>query len=214
MPLQKGSSKAVIEANIKELIDAGHKPDQAAAIAYKEAGISKDEYDAMTSAMDEGARKFNEFGWMTIEGNPITKVGVFPYLGSQIGAPEPNRVYMVYRPESELNNSETIESFKLTPFINEHPNTLLGNDPNLVSTDKKRVEGVFGEKVYFEYPYLKANLRVYSEQTLDSIELGKQELSAGYSCRWSRENGVFEGCLLYTSPSPRDGATSRMPSSA
>ena len=25
---------------------------------------------------------------------------------------------------------------------------------------------------------------------------------------------VFDGCLLYTSPSPRDGATSRMPSSA
>ena len=24
----------------------------------------------------------------------------------------------------------------------------------------------------------------------------------------------FQGCLLYTSPSPRDGATSRMPSSA
>ena len=26
--------------------------------------------------------------------------------------------------------------------------------------------------------------------------------------------GEQEGCLLYTSPSPRDGATSRMPSSA
>ena len=27
-------------------------------------------------------------------------------------------------------------------------------------------------------------------------------------------NAMLEGCLLYTSPSPRDGATSRMPSSA
>ena len=26
--------------------------------------------------------------------------------------------------------------------------------------------------------------------------------------------GLFHSCLLYTSPSPRDGATSRMPSSA
>ena len=26
--------------------------------------------------------------------------------------------------------------------------------------------------------------------------------------------GMFEGCLLYTSPSPRDGLLSRMPSSA
>ena len=28
------------------------------------------------------------------------------------------------------------------------------------------------------------------------------------------ENGVYTHCLLYTSPSPRDGRRSRMPSSA
>lgn len=189
MPLQQGSSREVIEANIKELIASGKAPDVAAAIAYKEAGVSKDEYDAM----DESARQFNEYGWMTVEGNPISKVGVFPYLGSQIGAPEPKRVYMVYRPAEELNNPETIESFKLTPFINEHPEKLLGNVGGLVATDNKRVEGVIGEKVYFEYPYLKANLRVYSAQTLDSIDSGKEEVSAGYRCVWSREDGVFEG---------------------
>lgn len=145
----------------------------------------------MAYAMDK--RVVNEFGWLTVEDNPITKVGVFPYLGSQIGAPEPDRVYMVHRPADELNNPETIESFKLTPFINEHPKTLLGNVDGLVATDAKRVEGVFGEKVYFEYPYLKANLRVYSAQTLDSIDLGKEELSAGYTCDWVRESGSFEG---------------------
>lgn len=144
-------------------------------------------------AMDESARQFDEYGWMTVEGNPISKVGVFPYLGRQIGAPEPDRVYMVHRPSEELNNPETIESFKLTPFINEHPEKLLGNVENLVATDNKRVEGVIGEKVYFEYPYLKANLRVYSAQTLDSIDSGKEEVSAGYRCIWSREDGVFEG---------------------
>lgn len=189
MPLKQGSSREVIAENIKELIASGHKPDQAAAIAYKEAGISKDEYDAM----DESARKFNEYGWMTIEGNPISKVGVFPYLGKQIGAPEPDKVYMVYRSAEELSDPETIESFKLTPFINEHPDTLLGNVEGLVATDKKRVEGVIGEQVYFEYPYLKANLRVYSAQTLDSIDLGKEEVSAGYRCAWVRQDGFFEG---------------------
>lgn len=142
-------------------------------------------------AMDDSARQFNEFGWMTIEGNPITKVGVFPYLGSQIGDVDKTRIFMVYRPEAELNNPETIESFKLTPFINEHPQKLLGNVGSLVKTDDKRIEGVFGEKVYFEYPMLRANLRVYSADALDSIELGKEELSAGYNCQWIKENGVW-----------------------
>jgi len=189
MPLKKGNSREVIQANIRELIASGHPAAQAEAIAYKEAGISKDEYDAM----DESARKFNEYGWMTVEGNPISKVGIFPYLGKQIGAPEPDKVYMVYRSAEELSDPETIESFKLTPFINEHPEKLLGNVGGLVATDKKRVEGVIGEQVYFEYPYLKANLRVYSAQTLDSIDLGKEEVSAGYRCEWVREDGFFEG---------------------
>ena len=30
----------------------------------------------------------------------------------------------------------------------------------------------------------------------------------------SASEGIFRGCLLYTSPSPRDGLLSRMPSSA
>jgi hypothetical protein len=142
-------------------------------------------------AMDDSARQFNEFGWMTIEGNPITKVGVFPYLGSQIGDADKTRIFMVYRPEEELNNAETIESFKLTPFINEHPQKLLGNVGSLVKTDDKRIEGVFGEKVYFEYPMLRANLRVYSADALDSIDLGKEELSAGYNCQWIKQGGVW-----------------------
>lgn len=41
MPLKSGTSQAVISANIGELIKAGHKPSQAAAIAYSEAHKSK-----------------------------------------------------------------------------------------------------------------------------------------------------------------------------
>ena len=40
MPLKEGSSKETIGANIGELERAGHKPSQAIAIAYKEAGKS------------------------------------------------------------------------------------------------------------------------------------------------------------------------------
>lgn len=42
MPLESGSSGATISKNIGELIDAGHEPDQAAAIAYKKAGKAND----------------------------------------------------------------------------------------------------------------------------------------------------------------------------
>lgn len=41
MPLKKGSSKAVISANIARLIREGYPRDQAVAIAYREAGKAK-----------------------------------------------------------------------------------------------------------------------------------------------------------------------------
>jgi len=41
MPLKKGSSKAVIQSNIKELIKSGKPKDQAVAIAYKNAGLAR-----------------------------------------------------------------------------------------------------------------------------------------------------------------------------
>ena len=42
MPLKEGSSQETISANIEELIRAGHSKEQAAAIAYKKAGKSRD----------------------------------------------------------------------------------------------------------------------------------------------------------------------------
>ena len=44
----------------------------------------------------------------------------------------------------------------------------------------------------------------------------RDQIQQAVNCavKWGEENGMKFNCLLYTSPSPRDGATSRMPSSA
>ena len=52
----------------------------------------------------------------------------------------------------------------------------------------------------------------------DNNELGKIQIlkAKGQKCDrcWHYQKETFSGCLLYTSPSPRDGRISRMPSSA
>ena len=80
-------------------------------------------------AFDEvSARNYDANNWPEIKGNPLSKVGVFPYLGKQIDSSlEPDKVYMVYRPEEELSNPGCIESFKLIPWTDEHPSRLLGS---------------------------------------------------------------------------------------
>jgi len=128
-------------------------------------------------------------GFWSIEDNPISKVGVFPYLGSEIGAPEPDKVHMVYRPEEELSNPETLASFNLVPFIDDHE--FLGVDGT--PAEKKGVQGTTGESATFDYPYLKNNLRVYSNFLQNQIVQGKKELSPSYRCDYEFTSGVFDG---------------------
>ena len=50
-----------------------------------------------------------------------------------------------------------------------------------------------------------------NEEELEAI---CEEFRKDYNRHHFVRNSEFEGCLLYTSPSPRDGLLSRMPSSA
>lgn len=135
------------------------------------------------------ARKEDSNGYIEIRGNPLTKVGVFPYLGKSIGAPNPDQIYYVLRPAEELEKQEAIDSFKLVPLIDEHE--MLGNFGT--AAEEKGVQGTIGEDVYFEYPYLRGSLKIFSESVKNSIRNGKIELSAGYACRWDFTEGEFEG---------------------
>ena len=54
-------------------------------------------------------------GWQEVKGNPLSKVGVFPYSGKTINLPglEPDKFYNVLRPAEELSSEECIKSFQL-----------------------------------------------------------------------------------------------------
>ncbi len=137
-------------------------------------------------------RAIDTNGWIEIRDNPLSKVGVFPYLGRSIGAPEPDRVYMVYRPEKELSDPECIESFRLLPWVDEHE--MLGDpDTGYTAPEKKGIHGVIGEEVYYENGVLKGNLKIFSESLAALINSGKRELSAGYRCQYEFTTGQYNG---------------------
>jgi hypothetical protein len=138
------------------------------------------------------ARKYDINGWPEIRNNPLSKVGVFEYLGSSINAPEPDRIYQVYRPEHELANPECIESFRLLPWITEH--TMMGEGET--PAERKGIEGVIGQDVYFDpdEKMLKGNLKVFSDQMARLHDSGFKELSLGYRCDYDfSEKGTFNG---------------------
>lgn len=132
-------------------------------------------------------------GFVEIKGNPISKTGVYPYLGREIGASEPDRIYKVYRPEEELSSQDTIDSFKLMPLVDEH--AMLGDEASgFTPAERKGVQGVIGEDVYFDAPYLRGNIKVYSESAKGLVKSGtKRELSPGYRFKLDMTPGTFNG---------------------
>lgn len=192
MPLKKGSSKKTIGANVAELRNSGYPEKQAVAIAYSKAGKDDAEPGAFHVEQDtpqESARAPDINGWYEIKDNPISKEGVYQYLGSQIGADEPGRIYNVYRPAEELSSQETIDSFKLLPWIDDH--AMLG--AGYMPAERKGIHGVIGEDVYFKSPYLYGNIKVMSDTLAGKIDGGKIELSPGYRCQYEKRTGVFDG---------------------
>ena len=149
-----------------------------------------------TVAMDE--RVIDGNGWTEYKATPISKVGIFPYSGRQLGldGPQADKIFQVYRPEEELSDPACVESFRLVPWIDEH--TMLGPvaatvAANAVPAERKGVQGVIGEQVFYDNGKLFANLKVFSS-TLDAlIGAGKRELSAGYRCKYELTPGVWNG---------------------
>jgi hypothetical protein len=187
MPLKSGSSQKTISANIAKLISEGYEQEQAVAIAMREAGMSKDS--------PASARVSDINGFIEIKDNPISKEGVFQYSGAQINHPDPMRrgeIFRVYRPAEELADPECIASFRLLPFVDEH--AMLGSeDIGATPAERKGVQGMIGEQVRFDPPYLRANLKIVSESLKGLIGSGKVELSPGYRCIYEHTPGVWNG---------------------
>ncbi len=140
----------------------------------------------------ESKRSTDWNGFMEVRDNPISKIGVFPYLGSEIDNPEasdPDKVYWVFRPPEELSSKETIDSFKLMPFIDEHE--ILGNSG--MPAERKGIQGTIGEQVYYDAPYLRGNIKIHSSAAQSLIKAGKVELSPCYGCTWPSEAGTYDG---------------------
>lgn len=130
----------------------------------------------------------NDF-WF-IQKNPITKVGVFPYLGKQISSDcEPNKIYWVLRPKEELFKKETLDSLKLIPLVNEHE--MLGKD--CTPAEEKGIEGILGENVSHNDDTIFSDIKIFSEDMKEKIKGGKKELSLGYWCDYEKQSGTYNG---------------------
>lgn len=140
-------------------------------------------------------REIDANGWFEVKDNPISKSGVFQYSEAAIlKGGDPNKMINVLLPPEELGSEEAIKSFRLVPWTDDHPASLLGDESQgLVPAEKKGVQGVIGQDVYFKDGILYGNIKVFSEALARKIASGKRELSCGYRCDFVPQEGTYEG---------------------
>ena len=133
-------------------------------------------------------------GVIEIRGQKLSKPGVFQYLGSEIGAPMPDKIYNVLRRPESLANPDTIESFKLKPWVITHD--MLGKKYSKPA-EEKGIHGVIGQDVYYDESdgWLKGNVKLFSDTLEEAITLEEiDELSLGFGCKYDfSKTGVYDG---------------------
>lgn len=188
MPLQKGSSQETISKNIEELINAGHSPDQAKAIAYKEAGIAQDNCVAMDKA---SARHYDDNGHLIVDSTIITKAAVNPYYGNEIPNYEelgliPEKIYMMLRDPEELKKG--MHTLGEKQLLLKHI-FVSADDPQ-----KESIAGTIGSNLEMIGDDVKGSLTVWDKEAINLIESGKlAELSASYFYDPVMKSGTFKG---------------------
>lgn len=123
MPLKQGSSEKTISENIAELIRSGRSPEQAAAIAYKAAGKSRDVAKRFYSvaSLSERLSETPE-GFLICEGVPITRTGELLYApGETPITAGKNGHTVITRTVEDIHDPATIASFEGKPVTINHP---------------------------------------------------------------------------------------------
>ena len=141
----------------------------------------------------ESKRSIDENGFLHVEISPFTKEQVAPYLGKEIPdfrrmGLEPEKVYHVYRPASELSKPKTVTSIQNIPIQLEHHIENPDNPPT-----STRV-GTTGQKAKWQAPYLSNSLTIWEARAIDLIKSGAmKELSLGYAYTPIKRAGTFQG---------------------
>lgn len=130
-----------------------------------------------------GKTEFTDEGFLKADA-VVTRYGVFDYQNPD------GTLRREYRPKEEVINDASLETMKMIPITNNHPEERLVNSENA----KKLSVGYTGETISCDDCYVMARLIITDQETIDDIvKRGKKELSLGYTVDLIDEKGDFEG---------------------
>ena len=125
-------------------------------------------------------------GWLRVDGSRIARTGIQVYRrgdGSE---------HREFRPAEEVFDEETIASFALVPMTNGHPSQLLtAEDAKLHAVGAVGAPSRGGAAAGAEW--VRADVSIWDAEAIKSVEAGRVELSAGYTCELDETPGEWNG---------------------
>lgn len=127
--------------------------------------------------------KVTQEGYLIADAYTV-RTGIQVYLGSEVGRPDLATVN-VYRPEAEVFHKDSVASFSHVPVTMDHPQVAVDS-----SNWGKLAKGEASAEVMRDGERLRIPLIVKDAAAIQSIQAGKRQLSAGYSCDLDFADGV------------------------
>jgi hypothetical protein len=116
------------------------------------------------------------------------RAGTYQYLGQEVDPTgsrfKANDTVTVYRPSDEVFDRASIASFIGKPVTNDHPTVAVTAD-NWKAHSRGAVMGAVRDGEYLAF-----DLTIMDGEAIQAIDGGKRELSNGYACDLSFEDGV------------------------
>ena len=103
------------------------------------------------------------------------RTGIQQYAGIEVGRPD-LPVVSVYRPESSVFNTASMQTFGGKPVTDGHP-----SEPVSSRNWKTVAKGYIGEQIARDGDFVRAPIILMDEETIQKVEKGTNQLSMGYT---------------------------------
>jgi hypothetical protein len=136
-----------------------------------------------------GEKRRTKEGYLAVRAR-AARAGIYDYLGREIDPDgkhfAADAVVKVYRPEEEVFNRDSVQSFMLKPITDDHP-----AKPVTADNWRNHAKGVNAGALR-DGEYLAFDLVLMDAGLIDAVEKGKRELSNGYSSEIVIGQGVTD----------------------
>lgn len=137
-------------------------------------------------------REYTDEGFLKVPGR-VARTGIQEYLARELGLDgDPMRVVRVYRPEEEVFSDASLSTYDASDVTNNHPHSLV-----TAATYKGVAVGVVRGPGRRDGDFVVCDLIVKDQKTIDDINSGKCELSAGYTAIYDEAPGATEDGQTY-----------------